>query len=80
MTKNWYENRHALESGQIFRASDGSIVQLDRSVPGDGTKWYVATWNTGWIYEDGTIEPGDLCGEPIEDNIDAIAKAAAQPL
>lgn len=58
----WYDNRHELEPGQIFRTVDGSLVKLDRSVPGDGTKWYVAHWMDGWFYEDGTIEPGDLMG------------------
>lgn len=73
----WYEHRGELEPGQIFRLYDGSLVKLDRRVPGDGTKWYVANWYKGytlngqtvrpsWCYEDGTIEPGDLRGEPLE--------------
>lgn len=57
---DWYEHRGDLEGGQIFRCRDGSVVMLDRRVPGDGTKWYVADWHIGWSYEDGTVEPGDL--------------------
>jgi hypothetical protein len=64
---DWYERRHELEPGQIFRAQDGSIVKLDRRVPGDGTKWYVADWWKGWAYMDSTIEPGDLA-ERIEEH------------
>lgn len=74
----WYEHRHELEPGQIFRSYDGSFVKLDRQVPGDGTRWYVADWHKGfpgtdrfreckphWSYEDSTIEPSDLRGAPI---------------
>lgn len=57
---DWYERRHELEPGQIFTTFDGSVVKLDRRVPGDGTKWYVADWMGHWSYEDSTIEPGDL--------------------
>jgi hypothetical protein len=58
---DWYERRNELMPGQIFRTHDGSIVKLDRTVPGDGTKWYVADWwGSGWAYMDSTIEPGDL--------------------
>lgn len=69
MTKDfWYENRHQLEPGLIFRTSNDIIVKLERRVPGDGTKWYVANrHNGGWIHEDDTIEPGELCGEPLPD-------------
>lgn len=58
--KDWYEHRHELRPDQVFRCQDGHIVKLDRSVPGDGTKWYVADWHNGWAYYDSTIEPGDL--------------------
>lgn len=64
---DWYERRRELREGMVFRTAHGVIVQLDRTVPGDGTKWYAATWNNytgGWSYEDYTIEPGDLTGEP----------------
>jgi hypothetical protein len=58
---DWYERRDELEPEQVFRARDGSLVKLDRRVPGDGTKWYVADWFNGhWSHEDSTIEPGDL--------------------
>lgn len=58
---NWYEHRDELQQGMVFRTFDGSVVQLDRQVPGDGTKWYVADLHRDvWSYEDSTIEPGDL--------------------
>lgn len=58
---DWYKRRDELWPGMAFRCRDGSIVKLDRHVPGDGTKWYVAEWfNNHWSYEDATIEPGDL--------------------
>lgn len=64
----WYLNRHELEPGQVFRDFGGSLVKLDRRVPGDGTKWYVAQWvNDGWAYMDSEIEPRDLRGQPLED-------------
>lgn len=56
----WYEHRDELKSGQIFKMYDGSLVKLDRRVPGDGTQWYVADWWDGWEYTDSKIEPGDL--------------------
>jgi len=53
-----------MEPEQIFQLCDGSLVKLDRRVPGDGTKWYVADWcRDHWSYEDSTIEPGDLIEE-----------------
>lgn len=58
-----YERRHELRPDQMFLMHDGTKVKLDRDVPGDGSKWYAATWNDytkGWIYEDFTLEPGDL--------------------
>lgn len=60
----WYDHRHELESGQIFKTSEGFKIMLDRNVPGDGSKWYIANWhNNKWSYEDDTIEPGDLRGK-----------------
>jgi hypothetical protein len=74
-TPDWYERRHELEPGMIFRTVDG-IVKLDRQVPGDGTKWEVADWCVNhWTYEETTIEPGDLKGQPIEDTPSTINKA-----
>lgn len=64
---HWYNNRHELESGQVFNLSDGSVVRLDGRVPGDGTKWYVADWHEGWSSYNNEIEPGDLRGQPITD-------------
>lgn len=67
MDIDWYERRAELEPEMVFRSFDGSLVKLDRQVPGDGTKWYVADWHNGWSYCDSTIEPGDLVGEPLID-------------
>lgn len=72
MTQDWYERRHELEPGQIFTTHDGSLVMLDRTVPGDGTRWYVADWWNGWSYQDSTIEPGDLA-ERFADEATALA-------
>lgn len=57
---DWYERRHELKPGQVFRTHDGHVVKLDRRVPGDGTRWYVADFSDGWSYFDGTTEPSDL--------------------
>lgn len=67
--EDWYEKRSELKEGDVFRCRDGFIVKLDRQVPGDGTKWYVADLMLGsWSYEDSTIEPGDLA-ELIDNEI-----------
>ena len=66
-SSDWYERRDELRQGQVFRLADDSVVMLDRTVPGDGSKWYVADWSNGWSYYDSTIEPGELRGEPIEE-------------
>lgn len=60
MAEDWYERRSELEPGMVFLAYDGSVVRLDRSVPGDGTKWYAEDWHRGWASYDSTYEPGDL--------------------
>lgn len=71
---DWYERRHELMPGMIF-VCQGAYVQLDRSVPGDATQWYVADWNgKGWSYYDSVIEPGDLEGEPLTEAAIAAAK------
>lgn len=64
---DWYERRHELRVGDVFTTIQGDIVQLDRRVPGDGTRWYVLDWaprdnprGGTWFAEDGTVEPGDL--------------------
>ena len=57
---DWYKKRDELREGMMFCLADMTIVKLDRTVPGDGTKWYVADWDNGWAYYDGTIEPGEL--------------------
>ena len=72
---DWYERRDELQADQVFRTYDGSIVKLDRSVPGDGTKWYVADWWNGWSFQDSTIEPGDLT-ERLPDGFSPIKSPA----
>lgn len=62
--RDWYERRNELRSGMVFRTMAGDVLRLDRTVPGDGTKWYVENWDNGWFSYDSTIEPGDLVGEP----------------
>ncbi len=61
----WYQHRSELKGGMIFKTEDGETVRLDRTVPGDGTQWYVDHWSNGWFSEDSTIEPGDLRGQPL---------------
>lgn len=74
---DWYERRRELESGMIFRTASG-VVQLDRPVPGDGTKWYVLAWNgDGWSAYDDTVEPVDLIGAPVANHPIAIELARA---
>ena len=59
--EDWYEDRHLLQADMVFVTHGDDIVKLDRRVPGDGTKWYVANYFHGhFSYEDDTIEPGDL--------------------
>jgi hypothetical protein len=71
---DWYERRHELESGMVFRDLQGDLVQLDRSVPGDATQWYVADWwNGSWAWMDSIIEPGDLRGEPQPDPAEQVS-------
>lgn len=66
LATDWYERRHELRAGMVFNTNDG-VVMLDRTVPGDGTRWYVADWSgDGWSYYESTVEPGDLKGEPLE--------------
>ena len=53
--------RFGIKPDLIFITNDGDKVKIDRDVPGDATKWYVANWCNGhWIYDDDTIEPSDL--------------------
>lgn len=63
----WYTHRHELSCGDVFRTATGSLVKLDGRVPGDGTKWYVAEWDDGWMYCHAEIEPGDLRGGALKD-------------
>ena len=65
--QDWYERRSELRPGQVFITHDDEKVMLDRAVPGDGTKWYVANWHRDtWIYMDATIEPCDLCERLVD--------------
>lgn len=60
-TIDWYERRHELEPGMVFRDYEGDLVKLDQRVEGDGTKWEIAVWwNGSWAYLQDTMEPGDL--------------------
>lgn len=81
MRKDWYEHRDELRPGMVFRTADGDIVRLDRSVPGDATRWYVADWWGGsWAYLDSTIEPGDLM-DAIEDfDAELLSELRTSPL
>ena len=72
---DWYERRHELAPGMVFKTNDG-VVRLVGGVEGDATKWEVDDWYDGsWSLEGTEIEPGDLMGSPIEDSASAIAKA-----
>ncbi|MBV7542030.1 hypothetical protein [Acidovorax sp. sic0104] len=70
----WYHHRRYLEPGMVFITNDGA-VKLDRNVPGDATKWYVADWCNGWAFYDSTIEPGELLTMPIADTPEAVDHA-----
>ena len=59
-TVDWYDRRDELRQDMVFRTYAGDIVRLDRTVPGDGTRWYVEDWTGYWAHESSTIEPGDL--------------------
>lgn len=66
----WYHHRHELKPGMVFRDYEGDLVKLDRRVPGDGTRWYVAVLGYGhWIWDNTEIEPGDLRGLPLGDPV-----------
>lgn len=64
---DWYARRDELTEGMILRNAQGEIVKLDRTVPGDSTRWYVADWINHWSYMDSTVEASDLIGEPIDE-------------
>lgn len=58
---DWYEERHQLRADMVFMLTDGSVIQLDRRVPGDGTEWYALEWmGERWVAEDLTVHPGDF--------------------
>lgn len=57
---DWYDRRHELRVDQVFREQSGLIVKLDRTVPGDGSDWYVLEWHNGWFAYDRRIHPSDL--------------------
>ena len=61
MSDYWYENKNQLRPEMIFVTENNDVVKLDRSVPGDATKWYVADLDSkGWSYWDSTIEASEL--------------------
>ena len=60
----WYDNKHLLRADMVFKCDDGSIIKLDRRIPGDGTEWYALEWlEDRWGAEDLTGHPGDFCEE-----------------
>lgn len=68
---DWYERRGELEPGMVFSDYQGDLVKLERRVPGDGTRWEVANWNSytnGWTYDGNEVEPGEL--RTVEDDPD----------
>jgi len=75
---DWYDRRHELEGGQVFRCEDGSIVKLEHRKPGDGTDWIVQDWYSGnsafpdyaggyWIADENSLHPSELA-ERLPDN------------
>jgi hypothetical protein len=59
--QDWYARRDELRPGMVFLDHDGDRLRLDRTVPGDGSKWYADTYGNGtWFHDDHTVEPGDL--------------------
>lgn len=61
MSDYWYKNRSKLRPELIFITDGNEVVKLDRSVPGDATKWYVADlYKQGWSYNDSTVEASEL--------------------
>lgn len=67
MSDYWYDHRSELSPDNICILDDGSVVKLDRRVPGDGTDWYVLDWTKSvyeesfyWSDNDSRIHPGDI--------------------
>ena len=61
MSTYWYEQNSKLWPGMIFLTEQDEVVRLERRVPGDATKWYVANIGVkGWEYWDDTVEASDL--------------------
>jgi len=61
MSDYWYDNKSQLKSDLIFITDGNEVVKLDRSVPGDATKWYIADlYKSGWCYNDSTVEATEL--------------------
>lgn len=61
MSNFWYENRHKLQPGMIFLTDTNDVVQLDRGVAGDATKWFVLDLDqSGWSHWDSTVEASEL--------------------
>lgn len=61
----WYNHRNDLRQGMVFQLTTGELVKLDRTVPGDGTRWYVDDWDNNWYTMATTVEPSDLRGLPL---------------
>lgn len=61
MSDYWYDNKSQLRPDLIFITDTNEVVKLERSVPGDATKWYVADLSkSGWSYNDSTVEASEL--------------------
>lgn len=77
MVENWYERQDELEYGMVFKSRSGSLLKLDHPVPGDGTKWFVATfWNGSWAYMEDTVEPADLV-QRVDDPVIPVSEATS---
>ena len=61
MSDFWYENKDKLQPGMIFLTDANDVVQLDRRVAGDATKWFVFSLDrAGWSHWDDTVEASEL--------------------
>lgn len=58
------DNNLELSEDMIFRTTSGTIIRLDRRVPGDSNRWFVAIWEGYWCFDETIVEPGDLIGRP----------------
>lgn len=71
MSDYWYDNRDRLNQGDVCTLENGSVVKLDRRVPGDGTDWYVLDYvqhyfdkHWYWTDNDSKIHPSEILKGP----------------